>query len=129
MKERHTKSEVEQRVLKCYELRFETSPGMSHTKWQEYCQENYDDRSQQQYTEYWMKASQRYKEVWKEKLDTLIDPAVDKLFELLASDNEKISQDAVTQVFKLSGNITDRLEADVNVTSLKTTWGLDGEDS
>lgn len=129
MSERHTKSEVEQRVLKCYELRFETSPGMSHTRWQEYCAESYGDRSQQQYTEYWMKASQRYKEVWKEKLDSLIDPAVDKLTELLASDNEKISQDAVTQVFKLSGNITDRVEADVNVTTLKTTWGLDGEDS
>lgn len=125
---RHTQGEVEARVNKCYELRFEVSPGITHTKWQEYCAENYGDRSAQQFTEYWMKSSQRYKEAWKEKLDTLIDPAVEKLFDLLGSDNDQISQRAVDQIFKLSGNITDKIEADVNVTTLKTTWGLDGED-
>ena len=120
---RHTQGEVEARVNKCHELRFEQEPGITHTDWQEYCAENYGDRSQQQYTEYWMKSSTRYKEAWKEKLDTLIDPAVDKLTELLRSENDQISQRAVDQVFKLSGNITDKVEADVNVTQIDTKWG------
>jgi len=126
---RHTQGEVEARINKCYELRFEQSPGITHTRWQEYCAENYGDRSQQQYTEYWMKSSERYKEARKEKLDTLLDPAVNKLFELLASDNEQISSKAVDQIMKYTNNAVEKLEVDANISFFKASFTDEGDDS
>lgn len=85
--------------------------------WIEYCHETYGDKSEKQYTDYWMKASNLQKEYWREKLDSHITPAVDRMIELLGSDDEKVAQKAIEHIMKYSGNEIQKidLEARVNV--------------
>ena len=46
------KSETDARIEKCYELRYEQNDGISYKEWINYCHENYNDKSEQQYTAY-----------------------------------------------------------------------------
>jgi len=115
-------SEVDNRVQKCYNLRFNSNDGMTHKKWVEYCKEEYDDKSEIQYSNYYAKASELYKESWKEKLSKQLDPAVNTLIELLASDDEKIRQRAIDQVMKYTGHDIQQIEARVEGT-IELNWG------
>jgi len=108
-------SVVDERVNKCYDLRYKTNETFTHVNWIAYCHENYGDKSEQQYTDYWMKASNLYKEYWREKLDSHINPAVDRMIELLASDDEKVAQKAVEQIMKYSGNEIQKIDLDARV--------------
>ena len=111
--ERHTKTEVELRAKECYKLRYETSPSITQEKWVEYCHENYNDRSEQQYCSYWAKAKDMYQEGWKERLDGLLGPAVDKITELLASEDSSDHKEAVKMIFKFTGNDIQKIQAEV----------------
>lgn len=106
-------SVVEERVETCYDKRFNSNETFTITDWIGYCHENYNDKSEQQYTDYWMKASTLYKNYWREKLEAHLDPAVNTMIELLGSDDEKIRQKAVEQVFKFTGNDVQKIEADI----------------
>lgn len=119
---RLTADEVELRVSKCYELRFNGNESFGVKKWIEYCHENYSDKSEQQYTDYWMKAGERYQEGWRELLNKQLTPAILTLIELLASEDEKVRQRAVDQIMKYTGNDIERLQADISVTEIKTEW-------
>ena len=127
---RLTADEVESRVLQCYELRFNSNDGLGIKKWLQYCHENYNDKSEQQYTDYWMKAGERYKEGWRELLNKQLTPAVLTIIELLGSEDEKVRQRAVDQIMKYTGNDIEKVEANVSLTQVKTNWGAtDGTDS
>ena len=102
-KDRLNNAEVQERVDKCYELR-NGDRKMKHVEWTKYCHENYGDKSEMQYTQYWSKSGERYQENWKEKLGKAIDPAVNELYILLSSEDEKIRQRAIDQIFKYTGN-------------------------
>ena len=117
-----TQVEVDARVQKCYDLRFNTNEGMTHKKWIQYCKENYDDKSEIQYSNYYAKASEIYKETWREKLSKQLDPAVDTLIELLASDDEKVRSRAVDQVMKYTGHDITQIEAKVEG-NIELSWG------
>lgn len=117
-----TQVEVDTRVQTCYDLRFNSNDGITHKKWIEYCRENYNDKSEIQYSNYYAKASDLYKESWKEKLSKQLDPAVNTLIELLASEDEKIRQRAVDQVMKYTGHDIQQIEAKIEG-SIELNWG------
>jgi len=120
--ERHTRTEVEKRVVECYSLRYEKTPPIKYYQWLEYCHTNYGDRSERQYYLYWEKAKDRYQEGWKERLGTLLQPAVDEITSLLADPDPKVRQKAVEHVFKYTGNDVTKIDANVNA-EIKITFG------
>ena len=86
--------------------------------------------SEQTYTLYWAQAGEKYKEGWRELLNKQLTPAVLTIIELLASEDEKVRQRAVDQIMKYTGNDIEKVEANVNLTHVKTNWGItDGADS
>ena len=122
--ERHTKTEVEQRAKECYRLRYETTPSITQEKWVQYCHENYNDRSEQQYCSYWSKAKDMYEAGWKERLENLLGPAVEKLRDNLYDEDGRINSKAIDQIFKFSGNDIQRIQADIN-SEIKISFGED----
>lgn len=116
-------NEVKARVDKCFELRFaEGANSFRHIDWIAYCHKEYGDKSENTYTDYWMEASRRYKTFWKEKLDAYLAPAVDTMTELLSSDDERVRQKAVEQIFKYSGNDVEKVDMEVHGKFI-TNWG------
>lgn len=111
--ERHSKTEVDKRAKECYKLRFENTPPYTQEKWVEHCHEVYGDRSEQQYCAYWAKAKDMYDEDWKERLQALLGPAVNELYRLLSSEDEKIRQRALDQIMKYTGNDIQKIQADI----------------
>lgn len=103
-------SEIQNRVDKCFELRYKSEGSLKFREWIAYCHENYGDKSEKQYTAYWTKASEMYSEDWREKLNRTLDPAVNELISLLASEDEKIRQRAIDQIMKYTGNDVDKVE-------------------
>ena len=66
-----THTEVEERVSKCFELRYKADPPIQQKQWVKYCHENYNDKSEQQYIQYWISARERYEEGWRAKLNKM----------------------------------------------------------
>ena len=121
-----TDAEVQERTDACYELRYGASK-FKYTEWIKYCHETYDDKSEQTYTTYWSKSGTKYNDNWKEKLGKAIDPAVNELYNLLASDDEKIRQRAIDQIMKYTGNDITKIEGDIKIESVNLKWGDDRE--
>jgi hypothetical protein len=122
-----TDAEVQVRVDACYDLRYGDRK-MKHDEWQKYCHEAFGDKSELQYTQYWMKAGEKYENNWKEKLGKLLDPAVNELFRLLTSEDEKIKQRAIDQIMKYTGNDIQKLEGNIKVENVELQWGSTSED-
>ena len=117
-----TSGEVNQRVEQCFKLRY--SEGYKQKQWIKYCHETYGDKSEKQYHQYWIKSKDLYDESWRDKLNKQLDPAVNTLIGLLASDDEKIRQRAVDQIIKYTGN--DELKVAVNgQLDISLNWGDD----
>lgn len=122
--EKLTKVEVQQRVDKCLELRYYPISGtpILQKQWISYCHEHYGDKSEQTYHKYWADAKEQYEENWRAKLNKMLDPAMDRLFELLVSDDEKIRQRAIDQIVKYTGNDIEKIEATIDA-SITLNWG------
>ena len=120
---RLTQDENDARVKQCYKFRYEDNGSFGVKDWLKYCHLTYNDKSEQQYTKYWADSGKLYQDHWKDKLNKQLDPAINALIELLASDNEKIRQRAVDQILKYTGNDIDRQEIDVTVRQIDTQWG------
>ena len=100
------------------------SEHFKQTEWIKWCNENYDDKSEKTYHTYWTKSTQKYTDGWKEKLNKQLDPAVNALIGLLASDDEKVRQRAVDQIFKLTGNEETRIAIEGSM-DISLNWGDD----
>jgi len=120
--ERHGKIEVDTRVNECYHLRYEQPESITQVKWVEYCHEVYGDRSEQQYCAYWAKAKEKYDDAWQERLNKLLGPAVDELNGMLASEDEKIRQRAIDQIFKYTGHDIQKIQAEIKG-DIKVSFG------
>ena len=120
--ERHGKIEVDTRVNECYHLRYEQPESITQVKWVEYCHEAYGDRSEQQYCAYWAKAKEKYDDAWQERLNKLLGPAVDELNGMLASEDEKIRQRAIDQIFKYTGHDIQKIQAEIKG-DIKVSFG------
>lgn len=121
-----TKVEVDQRVDTCMRLRYFENDPILLREWIKYCHKEYSDKSEQQYTAYWTMAKERYDEQWRSKLQKMLDPAMNELYTLLASDDEKIRQRAIDQIIKYTGNDIQKIEAKIDG-NIVLNWG-DGED-
>ena len=101
---RLTDIEVQDRVDKCFELRYKSDKPILQREWIAYCKKHYGDKSTPQYANYWAKAKEYYEEIWKSKLEGLLEPAMVKLVELLQSPSDTIKQRAIDQIVKYTGN-------------------------
>lgn len=117
-----TDTEVQERVEKCFELRFRATHPITQKNWVDYCHHNYGDKSEQQYCSYWASAKNKYEETWKEKLNNLLSPAVEQLTRALASEDEKIRQRAIDQIMKYNGQDIQRVQAEITG-DIKVTFG------
>ncbi len=114
--------EVQERVDACYNHRYKENK--TQRQWLKYCHEVYGDKSEKQYCAYWNSAREKYDESWREKLNKQLDPAVNTLIGLLASEDERIQQTAVNQIFKYTGN--EEIKVAVNgQLDIKLNWGED----
>ena len=107
------KAETDKRIQKCFDLRFKSNKPIRQGEWTEYCHEHYGDKSELQYSQYWIRAYERYNEGWRTKLEKLLDPAVDELTRLLADEDPKVRQRAIDQIAKYTGNDIQKIQADV----------------
>ncbi len=117
-------AEVDNRIDKCLELRFQTNPPMLQREWIKYCKKHYGDKSEQQYHDYWAKAKSRYDEGWRAKLNNMLEPAMETLIGLMHSDDEKIRQRAIDQIVKYTGNDIEKIEAKIEG-NITLNWGND----
>jgi len=122
--QRITKAENDKRIDMCLELRFQTNPPMLQKEWIQYCHETYNDKSEITYHKYWSDARNKYEEVWRSKLSNLLEPAIDELYSLLSSDDEKIRSRALDQIMKYSGNDIQQIEAKIQG-NIELKWGGD----
>ena len=122
-----THTEVDQRVDKCLELRYESNDPILYKEWIAYCHKHYNDKSEIQYTKYWSDAKAKYEERWRAKLSKMLDPAMNELYGLLASEDEKIRQRAIDQIVKYTGNDIEKIEAKIEG-NIELKWG-DAEDN
>lgn len=106
-------SVINKRVEDCYRLRFENEEPFKFKDWIEYCHNTYKDKSEQQYTQYWMKSKDLYDEGWRERLTKLLGPAVNELTRALASEDEKIRTRAIDQIMKYNGEDIQKIQADI----------------
>lgn len=118
-----THTEVQERVDKCFDLRYKQ--GYKQSQWIKYCHEHYGDKSEKQYHAYWSSAKDNYDDGWKDKLNKLLDPAVNELSSLLASEDERLRSRAVDQIMKYTGNEEMRVAIQGNL-DIKLNWGDDG---
>ena len=117
-----TNTEVEARVDKCLELRYKAETPILQREWVKYCKKEYNDKSEKQYIQYWISAREKYEESWRAKLNKMLDPAMNELMGLLASDDEKIRQRAIDQIVKYTGNDIEKIEAKIEGT-IELSWG------
>ena len=109
--ERISDKELKERIDKAYDLRY--NQGYGQEKYVKWAKDNYGDKSEQQYCQYFLKAREVYDETWKDKLQSLLGPATDELFRLLASEDQKIRQRAIDQIMKYTGNDITKVQADI----------------
>ena len=119
-----TNTEVNERVDACLDMRYNASSPLLQREWVAYCHNTYGDKSEQQYHAYWALARNRYEENWRAKLSKMLSPAMNELYSLLASEDEKIRQRAIDQIMKYSGNDIDRIEAKIEG-NIELNWGDD----
>ena len=117
-----TQAEVDQRVDKCLELRYKAETPILQKQWVKYCKEEYGDKSEQQYIKYWIDAREKYEEMWRAKLNKMLDPAMNELMSLLGDDDAKVRQRAIDQIVKYTGNDIEKIEAKIEG-EITLTWG------
>ena len=123
-----THTEVDQRVDTCLELRYNLDKPMLHREWIKYCHKHYGDKSEKQYTAYWMSAKERYDESWKQKLNNMLEPAMESLVELMYNEDAKVRQRAIDQIVKYTGHDVEKIEAKIEG-NITLNWGEDGDNT
>jgi hypothetical protein len=101
---RLTDIEVQRRVDKCFDLRYNADKPILQREWVDLCKKEYGDKSIPMYTQYWVKAKSDYDEQWRAGLEGMLKPAMVELQSLLLSDNPMIKQKAIDQIVKYTGN-------------------------
>ena len=121
-----TKAELDRRVKQAYELRY--NQGYSQAEYVKWAKEEYGDKSEQQYCQYFLKARQFNDQVWKDLLERQLEPAVHEIIKLMADEDPKVRQRAIDQVFKYTGNDIQKIDASVaGAMDIKVSFGSDEE--
>ena len=119
-----TKKETDERIKECYRRRFEDPKPFGVKRWIDFCHHTYGDKSEQQYTAYWMSAGELYEEGWRTSLKKLLQPAVNELTRALSSEDEKIRTRAIDQIMRYNGEDVQKIKAEVQG-DIKITFGDD----
>ena len=122
---RLTDIEVQSRVDKCFELRYKSDKPILQREWIAYCKKTYGDKSVPQYANYWAKAKDDYEEIWKSKLEGLLDPAMQELVRLLNSPSDTIKQRAIDQIIKYTGNDIQKHLVKAQIENITIGFGQD----
>lgn len=117
--------EVMERVKEAYHKRYEES--FTQERYVKWAKEEYGDKSEQQYCQYFLKAKEHYDEIWKDRLHKQLGPAVDQLIRNLADENPKVRDLAIAKVFKYTGHDIDRQEIKATVETIKVGFATDGD--
>jgi hypothetical protein len=110
--------ELQEIIEKAYDLRYNLDYSQKqYVKWAK----NEYGKSEQQCCQYFLKAKQHHSVVWKDLLEKQLTPAVEELIRLMADENPKIRQQAVSQIFKYSGNdvIKQEIKAEIDSVNVK----------
>ena len=121
-----TDAEINERVELCFDMRYKQ--GTRQVDWVKYCHEHYGDKSEKTYTSYWIKSKDKYNDGWREKLSKQLDPAVNTLIELMASDDEKIRQRAIDQIFRYTGEEEFKVAVSGQL-DIQLNWGDTNEET
>ena len=112
--------EVKDRIKKAYDLRYNEK--YTQEKYVQWAKENYGDKSEQQYCQYFTKSRKYHEEVWKDLLEQQLKPATLELIRLMADEDPKVRQRAIDQIFKYTGNDITKVQAEVSG-EVKITFG------
>jgi len=102
--------EITEIVEKAYDLRY--NQNFSQKAYVAFAKKEYD-KSEQQCCQYYLKAKDKHTTMWKALLEKQLTPAVEELIRLMADDNPKIRQQAISQVFKYTGNEVQKIQAEI----------------
>ena len=108
--EKLNKTEITKIVEKAYDLRY--NQNFSQKKYVAFAKKEYG-KSEQQCCQYYLKAKDKHTTMWKALLEKQLTPAVEELIRLMADENPKIRQQAISQVFKYTGNEVQKIQAEV----------------
>jgi hypothetical protein len=112
--------EIKDRIKKAYDLRYNEK--YTQEKYVKWAKENYGDKSEQQYCQYFTKSRKYHEEVWKDLLEQQLKPATLELIRLMADEDPKVRQRAIDQIFKYTGNDIQKIQAEVSG-DVKITFG------
>ena len=102
--------EITEIVEKAYDLRY--IQNFSQKAYVAWAKKEYG-KSEQQCCQYYLKAKEKHTTMWKALLEKQLTPAVEELIRLMADENPKIRQQAISQVFKYTGNDIQKIQAEV----------------
>ena len=102
--------ELTEIIEKAYDLRY--NQNFSQKAYVAFAKKEYG-KSEQQCCQYYLKAKDKHTTMWKALLEKQLTPAVEELIRLMADENPKIRQQAISQVFKYTGNEVQKIQAEV----------------
>lgn len=106
-----TDKELKERVEEAYDLRY--NQNYTQKQYVKFAKEKYQDKSEQQYCQYFLKAKDLYEETWRDLLQKQLRPATEELIRLLADENPKVRDAAVAKIFRYTGNEIQKIDANV----------------
>jgi len=109
--ERISDKHLKERIDKAYDLRY--NQGYTQDRYVKWAKDNYGDKSEQQYCQYFLKAREVYEASWKDLLEKQLQPATEELIRLLADENPKVRDGAIAKIFKYTGNDITKVQADI----------------
>jgi hypothetical protein len=112
--------EIKDRIKKAYDLRYNEK--YTQERYVQWAKEEYGDKSEQQYCQYFSKSRKYHEEVWKDLLEQQLKPATLELIRLMADEDPKVRQRAIDQIFKYTGNDITKVQAEVSG-EVKITFG------
>ncbi len=124
-----TDAEVRERIELAYHNRYERTPPMKQEEYVKWAKEYYGDKSEQTYCNYFTRAREIKNERWDEKLDELLNPAIEELRELLTNPDARIRQKAVDQVVEYAGRKIKNVKTDITSEGKSITIGFNMEES
>jgi len=108
-----TDAEVAERIEMAYHLRYEKKPPMKQEQYVEWAKKEYADKSEQTFCNYFTRAREIKNQRWDERLDELLNPAIEELGSLLTNPDARIRQKAVDQVVEYAGRKIKNIKTDI----------------
>ena len=122
---RLSEKEMKERVMHAYDLRYNTDKPIRQEDWVRLCHTKYGDKSEQQYCAYFTQARDIWENSLTNKLEKMIEPASNKLRELLDDNDPRVRSDAIKMIMKYTGRDIERrlIKAEVENKVINIAFG------